>query len=489
MTFPHHRHRNAVDIEQFHTHCLKLFFLPHSRMGASTSQVTPDEIDEATAKELAGVYWDQRKFEAAKNEQGCISREQFEEEALAIHDRVRSKYCEVSEVFKKSLWEPLIMTSFYDILYNEEFGSFAKYDKADTTTRRILLLESFRLSEINPMTLRCDLSCDLLFHKGTVCTGSVTVTGAARDTEDKALTSTLSTEGQKEEEQKREGEEEGEGGEQRGRGGGGGGGKAESLWADFSTTDPDEIAVHLWTFSMSNRSGGPTSQPAQSAFYRRVNMACLQDDRETLLKMSFIICGIIRWINRHSATVKKRTCLYRGTPIQKEQEVDLGDALAARSSSSAAAAQQTLTETHEASRHMCRMPLFVAVSESLTKAQEFCWINVHGIACPILEFVVEADSVCESLALVQPLSHFPDEREWLIQPYAPYRYLSQRLEFLEISEQRVLKCVMVVSYEVLSHSRTLHHFERHGHVPYRDSKLTRLLQESLGGKAKTCSLS
>ena len=215
MTFPHHR--NAVDIEQFHTHCLKLFFLPHSRMGASTSQVTPDEIDEATAKELAGVYWDQRKFEAAKNEQGCIPREQFEEEALAIHDRVRSKYCEVSEVFKKSLWEPLIMTSFYDILYNEEFGSFAKYDKADTTTRRILLLESFRLSEINPMTLRCDLSCDLLFHKGTVCTGSVTVTGAARDTEDKALTSTLSTEGQKEEEQKREGEEEGEGGAKRKR--------------------------------------------------------------------------------------------------------------------------------------------------------------------------------------------------------------------------------------------------------------------------------
>ena len=28
--------------------------------------------------------------------------------------------------------------------------------------------------------------------------------------------------------------------------------------------------------------------------------------------------------------------------------------------------------------------------------------------------------------------------------------------------------------------------DRHGHIPYRDSKLTRILQESLGGKAKTC---
>jgi kinesin family protein 11 len=28
--------------------------------------------------------------------------------------------------------------------------------------------------------------------------------------------------------------------------------------------------------------------------------------------------------------------------------------------------------------------------------------------------------------------------------------------------------------------------EGQGHVPYRDSKLTRLLRDSLGGKTKTC---
>lgn len=75
--------------KQFHT--LTILFLilltshftfaPHD-MGASNSRVTPDAIDEATARELAGVYWDQGKFEAAKNEHGYISREQFEKEAL-----------------------------------------------------------------------------------------------------------------------------------------------------------------------------------------------------------------------------------------------------------------------------------------------------------------------------------------------------------------------------------------------------------------------
>lgn len=133
----------------------------------------------------------------------------------------------------------------------------------------------------------------------------------------------------------------------------------------------------------------------------------------------------------------------------------MGNALKPRS-------ENVSKETNEKSGQIFRMPLFVASSASLAKAQEFTWIRDNGIACPILEFIVEKGRQCDSVARIENLSHFPDEKEWLMCPYTPFEYRSQRLEYLEIGSHRVIKLVMIVRYIVLPHHQTFEIFEAKG---------------------------
>ena len=145
----------------------------------------------------------------------------------------------------------------------------------------------------------------------------------------------------------------------------------------------------------------------------------------------------------------------KGTPISKEQEHEIGKALAARST-------DVSSETHAASANMCRMPLFVASSQSLETAQQFTSIRSNGVACPILEFILPKGQTCDSVACVEPLSHFPDEKEWLMCAYSAFEYRSQRLEYLEIGRHSQLKLVMIVQYTVLPHQSTFEKLEAAG---------------------------
>ena len=104
--------------------------------------------------------------------------------------------------------------------------------------------------------------------------------------------------------------------------------------------------------------------------------------------------------------------------------------------------------------------MFVAASENIKKAQEFCWVRKNGIACPILEFTVPMG--CDCVAPIHSMSHFPDEREWLMLAYTPVEYLSQRLEYLEIGADRKIKLVLIVSYKVLNHQAVFDEFESNG---------------------------
>lgn len=163
----------------------------------------------------------------------------------------------------------------------------------------MLLLESCRQSHICLQRLYCEKSCMASFTAGTVCKGDVGVSGSRR-TESSTATC-------------REGHVEDQ----------------THIWTDFDTSDPDDIAIHLWTFSMGGtrrhgqRQSTATDQegsgrderagrPEEPAFYKRLNMALLHDDSDELNRLAFVICGIVHWIRGKSFTPEEDIVLYRG---------------------------------------------------------------------------------------------------------------------------------------------------------------------------------
>ena len=169
-------------------------------------------------------------------------------------------------------------------------GVYSKYDAASVTERRKMLFESCDKMSINLQSLYCEKSCQRSFTDGSVCSGTVGVSGGRL---------------------KRSSNVDGIGGCS----------EEETLWSDFDTCDPDDVAIHLWTYSMagtrqtsntSETENSAVAKRSQEAFYRRVNMALLQDDPEKLAHMSYIICGIIRWIRRQKFTPEHDVVLYRG---------------------------------------------------------------------------------------------------------------------------------------------------------------------------------
>lgn len=82
----------------------------------------PSVLDEAAVKELTGLYWDANQFNSIKSPDGTITKEQFLEIVEAVRGRFQKKYCEITEAFTKDIWQPLLMSSFYDILYNSGGG-------------------------------------------------------------------------------------------------------------------------------------------------------------------------------------------------------------------------------------------------------------------------------------------------------------------------------------------------------------------------------
>ena len=154
-----------------------------------------------------------------------------------------------------------------------------------------------------------------------------------------------------------------------------------------SITNPEEQSIYLWTRE-------------EPCLYGMINEALLMDNPEQLIKFEAFMAALNTYIKGHPADAVMK--LYRGTRINTfAQGVQVEDACG---------------PVH--SGNTFRIPMYTAASDDFEKATEFG-------SGPLLEFIVPAGSKnCAKIPF--ELHHFPREREWLLLPYTPVKYVSQR---------------------------------------------------------------
>jgi peptidoglycan hydrolase CwlO-like protein len=410
-------------------------------MGSGPSIDKGERFNEQQLKDIVGIYWSKVAFDDCVEERsitvGCdecslVSLKEFEEKVHSIQVApLIEKYCNVSP-FERDLWTPLLYSSFYESVWESDLLNC--FEKKGIDFTRTMLLQSLEHLGLYLGKICCLGSCKERYAMGVRCRGLVSLTGAR--------TATITNKKPHDDD--------------------------FAFWENIESAHPDDLAIHLWTFSMTRGPADP-SIPV----YGRLNKALLEEDDVALKHFAPMIVCMLRWLRTHSHTRNRDVTLYRGTPINAAQEhpsgtplhprFSLADFVSATDEAARMKAQERTDKLLQASSSIFRVPMFVAASEDIDKAQEFCGIDKRtGTACPVLEFKIDAHCTLDTVAPIMMLSHFPEEREWLMGPYTPLQYVSQRLEFFEIGPSKLIKVVKVITYRVLNYGATFAKFEKQG---------------------------
>ena len=134
-------------------------------MGSAASVIMddlPDLVSEDQVKQVAGLYWDKKKFDHAKDGQGFVPKAYLSKVVEDRNDRLKQKYSNISP-FERDLWEPFIHSKYYNAIYS--IGQIQEYCAASKEKRREMLFSSFTQLNIFEETLRCRGSCGNHFHE------------------------------------------------------------------------------------------------------------------------------------------------------------------------------------------------------------------------------------------------------------------------------------------------------------------------------------